>query len=129
MSESGNVVMDGYVYRMYLPAATKGLTPAICEAPGGGCVTSGARPDHDNAENLWIVYAWPLEASANAQRAYCVNQSGTVLATPNSDGLYLGEQRAPAFDAALVPSKAGDMYGASANGGTAVDGRVWSALK
>jgi hypothetical protein len=128
VTDAGNVVMDGYVYRMYLPAGGKGKTTAICEAPGGGCVMSGPRPDHDNAENLWTVYAWPLQPQKDGQRAFFMNQEAAILVTPNPDGLYNGEQRAPAFDAALAASKAGDMYGAVANGGMAVDGRVWSAL-
>lgn len=125
----GNVVVDGYVYRIYLPGAFVGdKSPGLGEAPGGGCVTNGPRPDHEAAEQYWSVYAWPLEAGKTGQRVFFFQQGGNVAQTQNADGFYSGEEHAPAFDAAVLAGLAGNIWAPPAIGDKSVDGRVWDLL-
>jgi hypothetical protein len=129
ISNAGNLVKDGYVYRMYLPGATSnGKVPGLCEAPGGGCVTSAPRPNPDNSEAYWCVYAWPLEAGVSGQRAFFADAEGVFLFLENADGFYSSEAKAPTFDAVLDASQPGNMKASPGMGTKSVDGRAWMPL-
>jgi hypothetical protein len=126
VTESGNVLRSGYVYRMYLPGptASNGKTAGIPESAKGG----GPQPDANNSEILWSIYAWPIDAPTTGARAFFINQEGDLLATTNADGAYSGEDRAPAFDAAFSAGTPGDMAAQPVPGAKCNDGHVWSAL-
>jgi hypothetical protein len=129
VTSAGNVVIDGYVYRMYLPGPlVQRKSPGISESPGGGCAATGLQPDHNGAELLWTVYAWPLEAGKTGQRAFFMNQEGDMLMLANKDGGYSGEAHAPTFDAALGAGRPGDMCASTAINVKSVDGRGWAPI-
>ena len=57
---------------------------------------------------------------------FFINQEGDVLETPNSDHVYDGGNKAPAFDAAFSSESPGDMCASLAvSGATANDGQTW----
>ncbi len=130
VSNSGNVLRSGYVFRIYLPGPTARdkRTPGIPESAGGGSTGGGPRPDADKSEILWSLYAWPIEAPATGARAFFINQEGDLLVLADSDGTYSGEERAPAFDAAFPAATPGDMAATPVPGAKCNDGHVWSAL-
>jgi hypothetical protein len=72
-------------------------------------VASGARPDHENSESMWVVYAWPLEAGRTGQRAFFLDAKTNFLIMDDADGAYGGEAQAPAFDAAFSRSWPGTL--------------------
>lgn len=125
VSQAGCIERSGYHFRVYLPGATfGGRTPGLPEG-------SATQPDGNNAEILWCAYAWPIRAGSTGARAFFMNQEGDLLATPNADGAYSGEDRAPAFDAALSAEYPGDMASITPLASlrqTSNDGRVWSSI-
>lgn len=125
VTPAGIAERSGYLFRVFLPGATVNeRTPGLPEG-------SSARPDSDNAEILWCAYAWPAEAGVTGGRAFFVNQEGDLLATPNADGAYSGEDRVPAFDVALSAEYPGDMASITplaSLGQTSNDGRAWSSV-
>jgi prepilin-type N-terminal cleavage/methylation domain-containing protein len=126
------VTRSGYIYQMFLPAATVGAaTAGLAEAPNGGAV-AGAFPDPDNCEILWACYAWPMNAGQTGNRAFMVNQEGDLLQTRNQGavgnplGVYNGAVNAPLFDGAY--SAAGDMGSQLSISGApaaATDSNLW----
>ncbi|HTF87218.1 MAG TPA: hypothetical protein VK843_02335 [Planctomycetota bacterium] len=129
VTRSGNVLRSGYVFRMFLPGATANKkTPGIPESPGGGCARGAPKPDGDNCEIFYAVYAWPMEAQATGARAFFLNQEGDLLVMANTDGMYSGEDKAPSFDAAFFAQSPGDMSAPAVPGARSNDGQVWSAL-
>lgn len=125
VSPSGIVKRSGYLFRVFLPGATVNKrTPGLPEG-------SPAQPDGDNAEILWCAYAWPIKAGSTGTRAFFMNQEGDLLATPNNDEAYSGEDRMPAFDAALSNERTGDMAAlvpSAILGQASNDGREWSPV-
>ena len=131
VSSLGNVTAggiaerSGYLFRVFLPGATVGgRTPGLPEG-------SRVEPDPDAAEILWCAYAWPAEAGVTGRRAFFISHEGELTAAPNADGAYSGEDRAPAFDAALGSEHPGDMASlvpSSILAQTSNDGRAWSSL-
>ena len=88
-------------------AQTNGLT-----APGVlltlSILSSNSVPDPDNGETLWCAYAWPMSVHQTGDRAFFVNQQGTMLMFQNRSATpYTGASKVPAFDEAFVT--AGDM--------------------
>lgn len=77
ISAAGEMLRNGYYYRIYLPdAAGDGLV----ELAGGGA----ALPvDPQNAEAGWCVYAWPQKYDTTGRRCFFVNQGGDVLFSEN----------------------------------------------
>jgi hypothetical protein len=125
VSASGNLVRAGYVFRVYLGGTPAGAgTPGVCET-SGGAAAGAARTDHDASENLFAIYAWPLDAAKTGGRVFFVNQEGDLFITENKDGAYSGEDHAPAFDAAYSTATPGDMKAPAAAGAKGNDGHVW----
>ena len=123
---NGEVLRSGYVYQVWLPAASAaGAVAGIPEDPTGGKVAAPF-PDPDNCEALWCAYAWPLQQGSTGNIALFENQTGAILQTRNRGGggaLYDGIGGGPTFDAAF--QIAGDMSSAAAVSIPAVDGNVW----
>jgi prepilin-type N-terminal cleavage/methylation domain-containing protein len=123
------VTRSGYMYQLYLPAATAaGVTPAIAEAPAGGA-TAGAFPDPNNGEILWACYAWPMNAGQTGNRAFFVNQEGDLLQTRNQGAVALGPYNgailAPIWTAAYSAADMGAQASISGAPAAAVDGNLW----
>lgn len=125
VSPAGTVARTGYLFRIFLPGATVGgRTPGLPEG-------SHVEPDPDAAEILWCAYAWPAEAGVTGNRTFFISHEGELTAAPNDDGAYSGEDRAPAFDAALSSEHPGDMASlvpSSILGQTSNDGRAWAPV-
>ncbi len=123
---NGSVIMrGGYVFQLFLPAATVGgAVAAIAEDPTGG-KQGGPFPDPNNCEVFWVAYGWPIAAGRTGNLAMMVNQSGTIMQTLNRGaGAYSGVGGGPTFDA--VFTQAGDMSSNIAVGVPAVDGNTWT---
>lgn len=136
----GVVVRSGYVFKMWLPAATPvggGAVPAFSEGPaavapaiGGGAV-AGSIPDPNNGEIMWACYAWPLNSQQTGNRCFFVNQEGDLLQFANRPvagaPVYSNFNVAatfPAFDE--VFSVALDMSSPlGINGVASNDGNLW----
>ncbi|MEM6671269.1 MAG: DUF2950 family protein [Planctomycetota bacterium] len=137
----GNVISDGtdgvierqgYYFKMFLPdnapTAPVGAQPES-QVGGNGAVLPGA----SNCELMWCCYAWPVQATKTGNRAFMVNQSGDVLATPNRatqpGGSYDAFVRVPAYDAAFTqPLDMSSEVALSAAGFASQDGLVWAPV-
>lgn len=115
--DDGQVVVAGYVFRVFLPG----------KSGAGVHETSAARAagvDADLAEQHWCLYAWPRTYGRSGRFTFFVQDGGTVLATDAP--AYSGKGHGPAADAAmLADSEQAGLLGRSAAGRTARDGRVW----
>ena len=100
VNATSQVSRSGYLYQIYLPAATAaGATAGIPEDPLGGALV-GPFPDPDNGEVLWCCYAWPIQASQTGNRVFFVNQEGDLLQMLNRQAVpYSNTAGGPAFDA------------------------------
>jgi prepilin-type N-terminal cleavage/methylation domain-containing protein len=132
INATSQVTRSGYLFQMWLPAATvAGATAGIAEDAGPGPGTGGKQaapfPDPNNCEVLWACYAWPMNAAQTGNRTFFVNQEGDLIQTQNRGAAaYSGTAVAPAFDA--VYSAAGDMGSQISIGGVpaaAQDGNIW----
>jgi len=120
LNGTSQVVRSGYMFQMFLPAATVGgLVGGIAEDPGplpAGGKLAGPFPGPNNCEVLWSCYAWPINASQTGNRAFFVNQEGDLLQTQNRGALaYNGIIATPAFDA--IHTVGGDMSSQLSIGG------------
>lgn len=118
--ENGIVTRSGYCFRMLLPGEHGVAVPEL--ASGGA---DAARLDHVQAEVLWCVYAWPVEAGVSGERAFCIDHTGDVRACRNERGRYSGSKQVPAPDAARAATSAGKMGDAAAVNGQGRDGETW----
>jgi prepilin-type N-terminal cleavage/methylation domain-containing protein len=128
-SGEGTVTRSGYIFKMFLPDATGGTTPAIPEDVAGGA-TGGAEPNPNNCEILWCCYAWPIDTGKSGNRVFFINQDGDVLQTGNKTNAtlqYNGTASLPAFDA--VYQTADDMASAIGLAGASTDGNAWTVLQ
>jgi len=118
------ITRSGYVFQLFLPAASAGGAVAgIAEDPLGGKL-AGPFPDPNNGEVFWCAYAWPLNAGQTGNIALFINQSGALLQTRNRGaGAYSGAAAGPLFDAAF--SLPNDMSSDLALGVPANDGNLW----
>jgi len=130
VSANGDVARSGYVFKIFLPAATVGGAIAgLAEAAGGG--SAAALPDGDNCEILWGCYAWPETAQQTGNRAFFINQEGDLLQMLNQDATYDGTASAPAFDAAYANTTASSMgteLAIAAQGLTSGDTEIWTVV-
>jgi prepilin-type N-terminal cleavage/methylation domain-containing protein len=123
------VSRSGYLYQLWLPAATVGAaTAGIAEDAGGGKLAAPF-PDPDNCEVLWACYAWPIQVNQTGNRVFFVNQEGDLLQMLNRQPVpYSTVAGGPAFDA--VFSAALDMGSAlGINGVAANDTFTWAPVQ
>ncbi|MCK6448804.1 MAG: prepilin-type N-terminal cleavage/methylation domain-containing protein [Planctomycetes bacterium] len=126
---NSQVVRSGYIFQIYLPAATvAGVTGSVAEDAAGG-KAAAPFPDSDNGEVLWAAYAWPQAVGQSGNRCFFINQEGDLLQTPNRGAAaYTATGGGPLFDA--VFSVAGDMASPlGVNGVAATDGNTWTAVQ
>ncbi len=96
---NGYVSRSGYLFQMWLPGPTAGVTPGLPEQAFGG---AGAFPDGNNAEILWCCYAWPIDVEGTGNRCFFVNQEGDLLQTNNRSGApFTSTTNAPTFGEAF----------------------------
>lgn len=120
LNQNGEVLRNGYLYRIYLPDA---------RGAGVGEPATGYRlgqVDPDLAETTWCVYAWPEQYGKTGTRTFFVNQGGDTLATDAP--AYSGSGHGPDADAAFQPSHRGGIVGLPAVGGVGADGNVWKQV-
>ena len=127
VNATSQVTRSGYIFQIFLPAATVGAaTAGIAEDANGGKL-GPPFPDPDNNEVLWCSYAWPLNAAQTGNRAFFMNQEGDLMQTVNRGALaYSGTVTTPAFDA--IYTVAGDMASPVSISGApaaATDGNTW----
>jgi hypothetical protein len=74
---------SGYIFQVWLPAATVGgHVNAVREDNTGGKMAAPF-PDPVNGAHLWCGYAWPVDYGHTGRRAFFVNQRGEVLEYSN----------------------------------------------
>jgi prepilin-type N-terminal cleavage/methylation domain-containing protein len=129
-----HVARSGYLYQVWLPAATVGGAVAgIAEDIGAGVGTGGKQagpfPDPDNGEVMWCAYAWPITVNQTGNRVFFMNQEGDLLQTLNRGAApYSGTATPPPYDA--VFSVANDMSSPlGINGIAANDGNTWTPVQ
>jgi len=118
LTPNGEVVRNGYVYRVYLPDA-RGV--GVGEPVDGFTV---GLVDANLSETTWCMYAWPLAYGKTAKRTFFTNQSGDVLATDAP--AYSGSGAGPSSDAAF--RERGRITGATAIGVVGSDGNEWKQV-
>ncbi|KPJ56165.1 MAG: hypothetical protein AMS16_02910 [Planctomycetes bacterium DG_58] len=92
----------GYHFLVFLPTD---LGPAASEGDFGVPLPNVTVPaDADEQEVRWCCYAWPIGRTETGNRAFVVNQTGTVYQTSNdvATQLYSGTTTMPAVDAAFI---------------------------
>ena len=126
----GNVTLarvqrQGYMFQMYLPAATAGgLVGSVAEDATGGKLAAPF-PNPNNGELLWCCYAWPANHNKTGNRAFFCNQEGDLLQCLNRSATpFDGAVLAPGFSEAF--SVANDM-GSALRIGTAggANNTIW----
>ncbi len=127
----GVVIRSGYAYKMFLPGPIlAGVTGGRPEGATGG-PNPALLPNPDSSEVGWCCYAWPLSVNQTGNRAFFINQQGTILQFKNNDESYTGinvSATIPNFDDAFV--NAGDMGSAIAtNGLPSVSGHLWTPVQ
>ena len=129
-SAFGNVTLvrvqrQGYMFQMYLPAATAGgLVGSVAEDATGGKLAAPF-PNPNNGELLWCCYAWPANHNKTGNRAFFCNQEGDLLQCLNRSATpFDGAVLAPGFSEAF--SVANDM-GSALRIGTAggANNTIW----
>ena len=126
---SGVVIRSGFYFQMWLPTSTGS---GVGEATSGGAkAASGATaPDAARSETLWCCYAWPQTRSTSGKRAFFVNQSGDVLASPNTVAgqQYSGATKTPGQNSAFLTGSSGYMSATTASNNTGSDGGRWTVV-
>jgi RNA polymerase sigma-70 factor (ECF subfamily) len=118
LTPAGEVVRNGYVFRLYLPDA-RGA--GVGEPVGG--FTPGV-VDANLSETTWCMYAWPVTYGKTGRRTFFTNQGGDVLATDAPT--YSGSGNGPPPDAAF--KERGRITGAVAIGAAGSDGNEWKQV-
>jgi prepilin-type N-terminal cleavage/methylation domain-containing protein len=123
------VQRQGYMFQMWLPAATVGgVVGAVAEDATGG-KAAAPFPNSNNSEILWCCYAWPADDHKTGNRAFFTSHEGELLQCQNRSATpYDGTVKTPAFDEAF--STAGDMSSSLRIGiiGGA-DNTIWSPIQ
>lgn len=118
ISPLGEMLRNGYYYRLYLPGAAG---EGILELPGGG---ADASVFADLADNTWCVYAWPQHYGVSGRRTFFANQSGDITST--DDPRYSGPGAPlPPGAAFSEPGPAGNINGTTAINEPGRDGNTW----
>jgi type IV pilus assembly protein PilA len=99
---NGYATKAGYNFLIYLPTAAG---PAKSEKdftiPLPNVKVAADAPAQ---EVSWVCYAWPVSRTQTGNRAFCVNQTGSVYQSPNdaANQLYTGAAKVPTVDAAFI---------------------------
>lgn len=118
ISPIGEMVRNGYYYRLYLPGSAG---EGILELPGGG---ADASVSADLADSTWCIYAWPQRHGVTGRRTFFSNQSGDITST--DDPRYSGPGAPlPAGGAFAEPGPAGNINGLVAVNELGRDGNTW----
>jgi len=118
ISPLGEMVRNGYYYRLYLPGPTG---EGLLELPGGGA--DGA-VSAELAESTWCVYAWPQRYGVSGRRTFFANQFGEITST--DDPQYSGPGAPlPAGAALAQPGAAGGIVGTVAVNEPGRDDNTW----
>ncbi len=123
------VSRSGYLYQLWLPAATVGAaTAGIAEDAGGGKLAAPF-PDPDNCEVLWACYAWPIQVNQTGNRVFFCNQEGDLLQMLNRQAVpYTTTAGGPPFDAVFsLNNDMGSPLGI--NGVPSQDGFNWAPVQ
>jgi len=123
VTATGEVRKSGYIFRLYLPAATGVGTPE--DSMGG--VGAGVL-DPDLAEAHWCVYAYPMNHGSSGRRTFFANEHCDLTAT--DDELYTTSGCVDLLPgAALVVGDITHVTGQVANGTVAADGNIWKTVQ
>ena len=118
ISPIGEMLRNGYYYRVYLPSVTG---DGLIEKPGGG---ADETVDPELAETYWSLYAWPQRHGVSGVKTFFANHSGDIHFT--EDPTYSGPGAPLTAGSALLPgAPATKMLGGLASGVTGRDGNVW----
>ena len=119
----------GYHFLIYLPTSAG---PAVSE--GDIDLTATVAADAESQEVRWCCYAWPVSRTETGNRAFVVNQTGTVYQTQNDADtqLYSGTTTMPAPEAAFIAvagnppiTNLGGRFPRLGAGETGADGGNW----
>jgi type IV pilus assembly protein PilA len=126
---NGIASKGGYKFLIYLPTAAG---PAKSEGQINMAV--GVAADGQEQETRWACYAWPAARTETGNRAFVVNQTGTVYQTQNDANgqLYSGTITMPAANAAFIAvagnpaiTNLGGRFPRLGQGETGADGGTW----
>ncbi len=121
---ASRVVRSGYIFQMYLPSAAAVATAEA--ATGGG---SGVSISANNAEVMWLCYAWPSSFGNSGKRTFFINQQGDVLACRNQTQRYNGTTKTPTTAAAFLSGLSAVTMGSTvAANATGQDGERWTVV-
>ena len=100
VDSNGIATKAGYNFLIFLPTSAG---PAKSEGTIGTAGTAVAA-DAPTQEVMWTCYAWPVSRTQTGNRAFCVNQTGTVYQTSNdaTTQLYSGTGTMPNVQAAFI---------------------------
>jgi len=99
---NGIATKAGYDFLIYLPTAAGA---AVSEGDLGVPLPNvEVAADAPHQEVRWACYAWPVSRTETGNRAFAVNQTGTVYQTNNDEAtqLYSGTGVMPTPDAAFI---------------------------
>ena len=118
------VSRQGYLFQMFLPAATAGgVVAGIAEDATGGKLAAPF-PGSNNGELMWCCYAWPGNVHKTGNRAFFVNQEGDLLQCLNRTATpYDGTITVPVFGECYTTAT--DMSSALRIGTATATGNIW----
>ncbi len=121
---------SGYHFKLWLPdTPVGGVTPGIAELPTIGGADPANFPDSDAGEVLWCAYAWPVDVESTGNRAFFINQDGSLMQCQNRGAApYDGIVKMPLFGEALTnPADMASPVRAGLIGGN--DGTFWTNVQ
>ena len=97
------VQRQGYIFQMWLPAATAGgVVAGIAEDAAGG-KAAAPFPNPNNGEIIWCCYAWPANRNKTGNRAFFVSYEGEILQCQNRSATPMdGTATTPGFGEAFT---------------------------
>ena len=129
---NGYATKAGYNFLIFLPTAAG---PAKSEKDFTiPLPNTKVAADAPAQEVAWCCYAWPVSRTQTGNRAFSVNQTGTVYATANDSAnqLYSGTTKMPTCNAAFIAvagnpaiTNCGGRYPRLGAAETGADGGTW----
>jgi hypothetical protein len=121
-TSGGIATKSGYHYLIYLPTATG----VVAESDGPAAAVPQDAPEQETA---WVCYAWPTNYGVTGNRAFVVNQDGTVCFSLNDDPAtcYRGTTSVPDAFAAYIATHSDGLLSplATRPGDASADGANW----